>query len=290
MNTASEFREVGVHAACAGTTTGVLFHHSLFAIRRSRDAAISFSYLEIAYCAVVIVASYALRGSTGFGGAVAMPLLALVVPLKILVPVWTLLGIASSVTIVARDYRSIAVYELLRTLPAGLIGIAVGLYVFTALDAGTLARGLGLLVIAYGFYALWTTRPAAGPRPAAGSQPSSRLLAPVAGILGGAVGTTFGTMASIFYAIYFDAIRLAKHHFRATMSAMILSLSLVRGLGYFAVGEFGLEALKTFALFFPMMLIGVFVGDHFYGGISERVFRRLVAAVLILSGVALLVK
>ena len=34
-----------------------------------------------------------------------------------------------------------------------------------------------------------------------------RLIAPLAGILGGAVGTTFGTMASIFFAIYFDAIR-----------------------------------------------------------------------------------
>jgi uncharacterized protein len=224
-----------------------------------------------------------------------MPLLALVVPLKVLVPVWTLLGIASSVTIVAYDYRSVAAYELLRTLPAGLIGIAIGLYVFTALDAGTLARGLGLLVIAYGLHALWTTRPAAGSRAAVGqmasprSQPS-RLLAPVAGILGGAVGTTFGTMASIFYAIYFDAIRLAKQQFRATMSAMILALSVVRGLGYFAVGEFGLEALKTFALFLPMMLIGVFLGDRFYGGIGETAFRRLVAAVLILSGLALLMK
>ena len=156
---------------------------------------------------------------------------------------------------------------------------------------------LGLLVIAYGLYALWsTTRPAAGrsPRPpaprcrgrhAAGGAP--RRPSPASG---GAVGTTFGTMASIFYAIYFDAIRLAKHHFRATMSAMILSLSLVRGVGYFAVGEFGLEALKTFALFFPMMLLGVFIGDRFYGGMSDLTFRRLVAAVLIVSGLALLVK
>jgi len=197
---------------------------------------------------------------------------------------------------VGRDYRSIAAYDLLRTLPFGLIGIAVGLYVFTALDAGTLARGLGLLVVAYGVHALWTSRPGAGQQSAAGAQSSTgtllsqRLLAPIAGILGGAVGTTFGTMASIFYAIYFDAIRLAKHQFRATMSAMILTLSLVRGLGYFVVGEFGLEALKTFALFFPLMLIGVFAGDRFHGGIGETAFRRLVAAVLIVSGLALLVK
>jgi len=257
---------------------------------------ISLSWLELASCGVVIVACYALRGSTGFGAAAAMPLLALVVPIKILVPVWTLLGIASSVTIVARDYRAIAGVALLRTLPTGLIGIAIGLYVFTQLDSRTLARGLGVLVIAYAAYSLWAmTRPAppapaAPPAGATTRQPSRRLIAPIAGILGGAVGTTFGTMASLFYAIYFDTIRLAKHQFRATMSAMILTLSVVRGLGYLAVGAFGRDAVIAFALAFPMMLIGIFIGDRFHAGMSEQTFRRMVGGVLVVSGLALLVK
>src|SRR5262245_25088180 len=153
------------------------------------EPALPLSWLSLAYCGVVIIACYALRGSTGFGAAAAVPLLALVVPVKILAPVWTLLGIASSVTIVARDYRAIAAPELLRTLPTGLIGIAIGLYVFKTLDSRTLAQGLGLLVIAYGAYSLWTPT-----RPPVAWQASSGLLAPVAGVLGGAVGTTFGTM------------------------------------------------------------------------------------------------
>ena len=214
-----------------------------------------------------------------------MPLLALVVPLKILVPVWTLLGAASSVAIVAKDCRHVAVRELLITLPAGLIGIAIGLYVFTALDTRTLARGLGALVVAYGCYALWvTTHPPARPRPAV------KILAPIAGLLGGAVGTTFGTMASIFYAIYFDTIGLAKERFRATMSATLLTLSTVRGAGYFAVGEFGRDALLAFALAFPMMLIGIVIGDRFHVGLSDQAFRRTVPIVLIVSGIALVVK
>jgi uncharacterized membrane protein YfcA len=245
---------------------------------------LSLSYLLIVYCAVVIVLAYGVRGSTGFGSAAAMPLLALVVPLKVLVPVWTLLGVASSVTIVARDYRQIAFAELLRTVPAGLIGIAAGLYLFKTLDTRTLTLGLGALVVAYGCYALWmTTRPPAKPR-------SSPLLAPVAGFLGGAVGTTFGTMASIFYAIYFDAIRLAKENFRATMSAMMLTLSIVRGAGYFVVGEFGRDALIAFAFAFPMMLLGIFIGDRFHGDMDELTFRRVIAVVLLVSGVALMVK
>jgi uncharacterized protein len=245
---------------------------------------LSLSYLQIAYCAVVIVLAYGVRGSTGFGSAAAMPLLALVVPLKVLVPVWTLLGVASSVTIVVRDYRQIAFAELLRTVPAGLIGIAAGLYLFKTLDTRTLTLGLGALVVAYGCYALWmTTRPPAKPR-------SSPLLAPVAGFLGGAVGTTFGTMASIFYAIYFDAIRLAKENFRATMSAMMLTLSVVRGAGYFVVGEFGRDALIAFAFAFPIMLLSIFIGDRFHGDMDELTFRRVIAIVLLVSGVALMVK
>jgi uncharacterized membrane protein YfcA len=233
----------------------------------------------------VIVLSYAVRGSTGFGAAAAMPLLALVVPLKILVPVWTLLGLTSSITIVARDYRFVAVPVLLRTLPTGLIGIAIGLYVFKALPGRSLAQGLGALVVAYGLYSLWTTT-----RPPTKTSASPRLLAPIAGVLGGAVGTTFGTMASIFYAIYFDAIRLAKEHFRATMSAMMLTLSVIRGAGYFAVGEFGSEALIAFAFAFPMMLLGIFIGDRFHGDMDETTFRRMIAVVLVVSGVALMVK
>lgn len=240
--------------------------------------------LQLAYCATVIVAAYAVRGGTGFGSAAAMPLLALVVPLKVLVPVWTLLGIASSVTIVAHDYRQIAWRELLRTVPAGLIGIAAGLYAFKTLDTRTLTMGLGALVIVYGCWSLsTTTQPPTPPF-------SSRILAPLAGFLGGLVGTTFGTMASIFYAIYFDAIRLAKAHFRATMSAMMLTLSVVRGAGYFAVGEFGREALIAFAFAFPLMLLGIFVGDRFHADMPELTFRRAVSVLLIVSGAALLIK
>jgi hypothetical protein len=37
-----------------------------------------------------------LRGGLGFGGAVGLPLLALVIPVKILAPAWRLVGIVSA--------------------------------------------------------------------------------------------------------------------------------------------------------------------------------------------------
>jgi hypothetical protein len=214
-----------------------------------------------------------------------MPLLGLVIPLKILIPAWTLIGLAAGVTLLGRDRKAIAWREMSGLLPGCLIGIAIGLYVFKSLDAGTLARAFGVAVLSYGVYSLWMTF-----RPPAKWNASGPLAATLAGLLGGAVGTTFGTMASLFFAMYFDAIRMAKDHFRATMSAILVALGIVRGLGYWAVDEFNRDVLMTFALAFPMMLIGIFIGDRFHSGLSELAFRRVVAAALIVSGLALVVK
>jgi uncharacterized protein len=233
----------------------------------------------------VLVLSYGVRGTAGFGSVVAMPLLALVVPMKILVPVWTLMGIASSLTVLGRDRREIAVRETLRLLPGCIIGIGIGLYFFTALDTDSLARGLGIVIVIYGLYSLWAS---GRPRTAPPLPPG--LVAPLAGALGGAAGATFGTMASLFFAAYLDALRLSKVQFRATMSALLLTLGIVRGAGYYAVGEFGLEAFVLFAAGAPLMLLGMFLGDRIHTRISEDLFRRIVSVVLIVSGLALILR
>jgi len=250
------------------------------------EPAIQFlSPLEISYCCVVMVVSYALRGSTGFGAAAAMPLLGLVIPLKVLIPAWTVIGLTAGITLLGRDRAHIAWGEMVRLLPTCMIGIAIGLYLFTALDSRTLAQGLGALILFYGLYSLWlTTR-----RPTRW-QASPRLIAPVAGTLGGAVGTTFGTMASVFFAIYFDVIGMTKETFRASMTAILVALGVVRGLGYWAVGEYSPDVLVTVAIALPMMLVGIYIGNRIHTGVSELAFRRLVGGALMVSGLALLLK
>lgn len=245
----------------------------------------SLSAPELLYCAVVLLLAYGLRGSTGFGGAVGMPLLALVIPFKVLVPVWTLLGIASSITILGHDRRHVSVRSIVPFLPWCLLGIALGLWFFAALDERFLARGLGTVVLAYAAYSLWEMR-----RPKAPARTALPLIAPLASTLSGVVGAMFGTMATIFFVMYLDTRKLAKSAFRATMSAMLLLLSTVRGAGYYAVGEFTHESLVLFAAAFPAMLVGIYIGDRIHLNISEVAFRRLVIVVLFACAIPLVLR
>jgi len=83
---------------------------------------------------------------------------------------------------------------------------------------------------------------------------------------------------------------MAKDRFRASMSAILVALGIVRGLGYWAVGEYSREVLVTVATALPMMLAGIFLGNRIHTGLSELAFRRLVSLALMVSGLALLVK
>ena len=74
------------------------------------------------------------------------------------------------------------------------------------------------------------------------------------------------------------------------MTAILLTLTLLRGIGYWAVGEFSRDVLIAAAMLLVPMLIGIFIGNRFHHGMSELAFRRTVSGALIASGLALLIK
>lgn len=229
--------------------------------------------------------AYSARGASGFGAAAALPLLALVLPLKVLVPAWSLIAAVAGTALLGSDRHKIAWAEVVKLLPGTFIGIAVGLYVFTLLSSDALAKWVGGFVLAYGLYSLWTTFTT---RTNVHLPPRTAAL--VGGFAGGMTGAVVGTMGSTFYAIYFDAIRLAKDNYRATMTAILLTLTVTRGIGYYAVGEFTRDVLVLSAILLPSMALGIFIGNRIHHGMSEVAFRRTVACALTVSGLALLIK
>jgi uncharacterized membrane protein YfcA len=234
--------------------------------------------LGLVYFVAVMVASFSVRGSAGFGGLNA-PLLMLVLPAKVIVPALVMLGVFSSMAIVVRDHRFIYWRAVWQTLPYGVVGVAAGLWVFKSLDARFIEKGLGIFIFCYGLYALW--RIAHPPRPI---RIPAGVLAAVMGTTSGLIGTMFGALAGIFIAVFLDVLHLPKHEFRATMAGTLMLMGIARTVGYFSVGAVDNDVLITFGLALPLMAIGVVVGHRMHAMLNQQGFSRMVGALFVLIG------
>jgi len=77
------------------------------------------------------------------------------------VPAWTVLSLFGSMTILICDRHNIAWADLMRLLPSCMLGIAIGLFFFAALDSRTLAQAPGVVTLLHGGLSLWASmRPA----------------------------------------------------------------------------------------------------------------------------------
>jgi uncharacterized membrane protein YfcA len=240
----------------------------------------------LVFCAVVIVVAFAVRGTTGFGGgAIAVPLMALALPLQTVVPVVTVLNLLASVGHGVRDWRRIDWKELLRIVPFVVIGVGTGLYLLNELDPRLLGKGLGIFVIVYAIFAFATAaRPQHAPR---------ALLWPMAVVLGtaaGVIGALFGGAAGPLYAIHFSALHLERDVFRVTVAMVLMFQGALRIAGYTTLGFYDTETLLVLAVALPFMLLGGRLGDVVTRRIPPQAFNRMVGIVLLVSGVALIVK
>lgn len=233
-----------------------------------------------AFVAAVLFAAYFVRGIAGFGSAlVAVPLLALLLPLSLVVPVVILLDYLGSASHGIGNRRDIQWHELWPQLPFSLIGIVTALYLLSELEPGLLTTALGCFVIGYAVYSLL-------PLP---ELRASKLWAAPSGFLAGLVGSLFGT-GGPFTVIYLTMRGLDKVAFRGTIATVFLIDGGMRLVGFTMSGFFGRETLLFALISLPVMAIGLYVGGHIHTSLSRQAFVRIVAAVLLGSGVALLLK
>ncbi len=64
----------------------------------------------------------------------------------------------------------------------------------------------------------------------------------------------------------------------------------MRGSGYLWAGAYDREALIICAAALPVMALGVWAGNHIHANLDQLRFKRLIAAILVLSGVPLLLR
>jgi uncharacterized protein len=236
----------------------------------------------LATAALIVAGAYVIFGLTGFGSTVvAVPLLALVLPLKFAVPLMMLLDLAATFMLGARLRKGIRLDEVSWLIPFILAGMALGLTLLIRVAESALLLGLGAFVLLYAAYGL--TRRGA---PLALGRAWS---APV-GIAGGALSALFGT-GGVLFAIYFTGRITDKNELRATNASMIMFSAVVRVILFAATGLLTQEGmLACVGLLVPAMLIGFYAGNRLHSVIPAASVVRAVYAVLVIAGTSLVVR
>jgi uncharacterized membrane protein YfcA len=232
------------------------------------------------YSGLVVLLAYWVRGMAGFGsGLIAVPLLTLMWPVTLVVPIVVALDYMGSASQGIKNVEQVAWGEQLVLIPFMVVGVAAGLWLLHAVPTSLLARILGGFVIVYAIYQMLPLPELRG----------SRVAATYCGLLGGLVGTLFGT-GGPFYVIYLNLRGLGRSVFRATFAMNFLIDGGVRLTAFVAAGLYHRQTLGYLLAAIPVAGVGLYAGGRMQTGLSPRTFQLVIRVLLLTSGLALLLK
>ncbi|MDH3342820.1 MAG: sulfite exporter TauE/SafE family protein, partial [Gammaproteobacteria bacterium] len=121
--------------------------------------------LQITLSIIIIFAAYIVKGVSGFGsGLIAIPFLALLFPLKFIVPVFALLSYSGTVMQSLQLRKQVIWGDLLPLIPFTLTGIGIAVWLLVNVQANLLVLALGFFVLAYSVYSLLAIHSSPGSR------------------------------------------------------------------------------------------------------------------------------
>lgn len=227
--------------------------------------------------AVLFLATF-IRSALGFGEAlVAVPLLALVLPVRVAAPLAVLVSITVALIVVIQDWRNVHVRSAGWLVASTLFGIPLGLWLLKTVPESIVKAILGAFIIAFALYSL------AGRKPELHSDRLAALFGFIAGILGGAYGMNGPPLV-----VYGVLRRWQPIQFRATLQGYFLIASMVGMAGYAVTGLWTRTVSRYFLFSLPLALIAIFLGRAIHRRLSSARFLVCVNLGLIVIGVLLL--
>jgi uncharacterized membrane protein YfcA len=235
------------------------------------------------YVLLVILVATLIRSAFGFGEAlIAVPLLAVRIPITVAAPLAVLLSITVALVIIAQDWRKVHLHSVGWLVVATLFGIPLGV-VLLSVGTDRLVKGtLAVLIIAFSAYALIGRKP---PELHSGDRIWLLTCGFCAGVLGGAYGMNGPPLA-----IYGAMRRWSAQHFRATLQGYFLPASLIGMAGYWLAGLWVPEVTRYYLLSLPVVLPAIFLGRAVNRRMRGDSFLKFVHVGLILIGTTLLVQ
>lgn len=221
------------------------------------------------------------RATLGFGNAlVAMPLLALMMPIKIVTPLVALLAFIISLLILLQDWRQAHFKASGRLVFFSMLGIPVGLVLLKGTYDDAVKIFLAVTIIGFSVYNLLNPESIS-----LKSDSSAGLFGFIAGILGAAYNTHGPPVV-----IYGTLRKWGPENFRATMQSYFLATGVLIIAAHGSAGLITQEVFGYFLWSLPAAFLAVLLGNRLNRKIPRGKFDRYVHSGLTGIGMMLLVR
>ena len=232
--------------------------------------------------AVVFLATL-IRSTFGFGEAlIAVPLLALRIPVKVAAPLAVLLSITVATVVILQDWRKVHVRTAGWLVLWSALGIPLGVLLLTTANARLVKAVLGLVIVAFSAYSLLDRAPLQLKR----DRPLWLMsFGFCAGVLGGAYGMNGPPLV-----IYGSLRRWSTQHFRATLQGYFLPASLIGLAGYWLAGLWVHDVTRYYLLSLPVALTAILLGGAISRRLHSRAFFSYAYVGLLVIGIMLLLQ
>jgi uncharacterized protein len=222
-----------------------------------------------------------IRSAFGFGEAlIAVPLLALVLPVKVAAPVAVLLSITIAAVVVAQDWRHVHLQSAARLVLWTMLGIPLGLILLRTASESIVKGTLGAVVAAF---SIWALRHGASFR--LNDERRAWIFGLVAGVLGGAYGMNGPPLV-----MYGSLRRWPPEQFRATLQGYFLPASIIGLAGYWIAGLWTPTVTRYYLLSLPTALVAIGLGRAINRRLDRDRFLAYIHGGLIVSGAVLLLQ
>jgi uncharacterized membrane protein YfcA len=229
---------------------------------------------------IIVLLGHFIKGVTGFASALfSIPLLALFLDIKFVVPVFLLFDLVSGVILTSQNRRFIDKKSALLILSGLALGTAVGTHFLVSFGNDELKRAFGILVVLFALKLLFWDNGEV-------KKSLSRAWAPVAGIFGGCTGAMFGLNGPPLV-IYLTRQLGDKQVVRATLYGLFFADACYRLVLYSFKGLITIQVVRFSLYLTPFVLVGLLLGSRLHGRIGERLFRKIVASILLVTGTLL---
>jgi uncharacterized membrane protein YfcA len=221
------------------------------------------------------------QGLSGFGSILmSLPLLAVFLDIKTVIPLTALAGQAITLMILFQLKRQLDWKKILPLVVSALPGILVGVYFLKRMDKGVIHWILGITLIVYSLYSLFLRR---------NKSALKKRWAYLFGFLGGCLGGAFSA-AGPPVIVYTSLCAWSKDQIKITLQGFFVMSGMVVVMTHAVNGLTTLPVVRFFTAGLPLLLLGTYIGGRFSARIDEIAFRRMMMVLLAGLGVLLIVR